>query len=256
MKTLTNRHRAASWQPFAIYDPDFQEDVEESPLVASRLPGKPGEFRESTGSVHLVMSKSEYPLYRKRLLKRHPHCHYCGISVNVDTSNMDHVLPKSRGGDHWPANLVLTCKKCNGDKQSDTLSEWHARLKTELEELTQRANRVGSLIEEGSELYEPTIPKVEAVAIQKAPEPKRPGSEPQLRTVDPCDFKISRKIFSILRMSDRKTLIRGLHGTDVAHYLKAVGDDLETPLMLICNEAWYPSGWERPGISYEDSINA
>jgi hypothetical protein len=256
MGVLTHHQRATAWQPFAIYDPDSQEDTDEPTESASRLPGKPGEFRESTGSVHLVMQKSEYPLYRKRLLKRNPHCHYCGISVNVDTSNMDHVLPKSRGGDHWPANLVLSCKKCNGDKQSDTLSEWHARLLIELEELTQRANRVGSLIEDGAELYEPTISKAEAVTIQPTPEPKRHGTEPQLPTVDPCDFKISRKIFSILRMSDRKTLIRGLHGTDVAHYLKAVGDDLETPLMLICNEAWYPSGWERPGIYYEDSINA
>ncbi|MDB5339511.1 MAG: endonuclease [Planctomycetaceae bacterium] len=63
---------------------------------------------------------------RQLLVEADPHCTYCGCKVNYDNSNLDHVLPKSRGGVHgWPpSNIVLTCKQCNTDKDSLLLSEW------------------------------------------------------------------------------------------------------------------------------------
>ena len=39
-------------------------------------------------------------------------CTYCG----QDATSVDHVIPRSAGGDHSLANLVACCLKCNGKK--------------------------------------------------------------------------------------------------------------------------------------------
>jgi hypothetical protein len=39
-------------------------------------------------------------------------CTYCG----EDATSVDHVIPRSAGGDHSLANLVACCLKCNGKK--------------------------------------------------------------------------------------------------------------------------------------------
>jgi len=39
-------------------------------------------------------------------------CAYCGN----DATSVDHVIPRSAGGDHSLANLVACCIKCNGKK--------------------------------------------------------------------------------------------------------------------------------------------
>ncbi len=39
-------------------------------------------------------------------------CTYCG----QDANSVDHVIPRSAGGDHSLANLVACCLKCNGKK--------------------------------------------------------------------------------------------------------------------------------------------
>lgn len=44
-----------------------------------------------------------------------PHCFYCGAQVPVDNP-VDHVLPWTRVGIDGLANLVLACRRCNGDK--------------------------------------------------------------------------------------------------------------------------------------------
>jgi len=44
-----------------------------------------------------------------------PVCFYCGSRVPADNP-VDHVLPWSRVGIDGIANLVLACRRCNGDK--------------------------------------------------------------------------------------------------------------------------------------------
>lgn len=39
-------------------------------------------------------------------------CQYCG----KDAENIDHVIPKSRGGTHTWDNVVASCRKCNSKK--------------------------------------------------------------------------------------------------------------------------------------------
>lgn len=50
-------------------------------------------------------------------------CQYCGNTFPPDKLTLDHVIPKSRGGDNSWKNLVAACKKCNQKKGSRTPSE-------------------------------------------------------------------------------------------------------------------------------------
>lgn len=57
---------------------------------------------------------------RKGVLKRDRHrCAYCGEHATT----IDHVLPKSRGGEMSWLNLVAACTPCNGTKKNRTPDE-------------------------------------------------------------------------------------------------------------------------------------
>ena len=43
-------------------------------------------------------------------------CQHCSISLERDEGHIDHVLPRSRGGDDFIDNLQLLCKPCNMKK--------------------------------------------------------------------------------------------------------------------------------------------
>jgi 5-methylcytosine-specific restriction endonuclease McrA len=47
-------------------------------------------------------------------------CVYCGN----DASQVDHVIPRSRGGSGEVANLVPACARCNNAKGDKTPEEW------------------------------------------------------------------------------------------------------------------------------------
>ena len=58
---------------------------------------------------------------RYKIYKRDNHeCVYCGTKQDL---SIDHVIPKSRGGDNTWANLVTCCKKCNSRKGNRTPEE-------------------------------------------------------------------------------------------------------------------------------------
>lgn len=44
-------------------------------------------------------------------------CYYCGTYL-AGGGDVDHMLPLSKGGTNWPANLTLACKTCNLDKHA------------------------------------------------------------------------------------------------------------------------------------------
>jgi 5-methylcytosine-specific restriction endonuclease McrA len=63
-------------------------------------------------------------LTRRNLLLRDGYrCQYCGSEPGVRDLNVDHVLPRSRGGrDSWD-NLVIACRPCNLRKGKHTPDE-------------------------------------------------------------------------------------------------------------------------------------
>jgi 5-methylcytosine-specific restriction endonuclease McrA len=61
---------------------------------------------------------------RKGVFQRdHNICQYCNIKFADKELTLDHMLPKSRGGQNTWDNLVAACKKCNQKKGNRTPSE-------------------------------------------------------------------------------------------------------------------------------------
>lgn len=74
-----------------------------------------------------VPYRREVPLTRRAVLDRDGHlCVYCG--TRADT--IDHVRPRSRGGEHVWTNVVAACARCNHRKGDRLLGElgWHLSL--------------------------------------------------------------------------------------------------------------------------------
>jgi len=90
-----------------------------------------GRFRSATRSVPVpsvirlrylvrVPYRAHLPLNRRNLLARDGHrCAYC--RGRADT--IDHVLPRSRGGEHRWENVVAACRPCNARKGDRLLAE-------------------------------------------------------------------------------------------------------------------------------------
>ena len=47
-------------------------------------------------------------------------CRYCGYQGEVQYMEVDHILPKSRGGKDKQENFGWSCERCNGAKASLT----------------------------------------------------------------------------------------------------------------------------------------
>jgi 5-methylcytosine-specific restriction endonuclease McrA len=70
-----------------------------------------------------VVNEEKWLDLRKLILSRDSFtCVYCG-----DTDGpfeVDHVMPKSRGGLDVETNLVCACRSCNRSKKDKTPEEW------------------------------------------------------------------------------------------------------------------------------------
>lgn len=72
--------------------------------------------------VHFVRVpfRSTAPLSRRAVFARDRHrCQYCGRPAE----NLDHVVPRSRGGTHSWDNVVASCRTCNARKEDRLPSE-------------------------------------------------------------------------------------------------------------------------------------
>lgn len=66
--------------------------------------------------VHFVKVpfRNRVPLSRRAVFARdHHRCQYC----NRGAENIDHVVPRSRGGEHAWENVVASCRSCNARKE-------------------------------------------------------------------------------------------------------------------------------------------
>jgi 5-methylcytosine-specific restriction endonuclease McrA len=61
------------------------------------------------------------PVNRREILRRdHYTCQYCGSNKHL---TLDHIIPRSRGGQHTWDNVVIACEKCNSRKSDRTPQE-------------------------------------------------------------------------------------------------------------------------------------
>ncbi len=67
-----------------------------------------------------VPYRTRVALNRRAIFLRDSHrCQYCGATAE----NIDHVVPRSRGGAHAWDNVVAACRPCNARKEDRLLSE-------------------------------------------------------------------------------------------------------------------------------------
>jgi 5-methylcytosine-specific restriction endonuclease McrA len=73
-----------------------------------------------------VPYRARASLNRRAVFVRDGHrCQYC----NAPAENIDHVVPRSRGGPHTWENVVAACRPCNARKMDRYLSETNMRLR-------------------------------------------------------------------------------------------------------------------------------
>jgi 5-methylcytosine-specific restriction endonuclease McrA len=72
-----------------------------------------------------VPYRSRVPLSRRAVFARDgQRCQYCSRPAE----NIDHVVPRSRGGEHSWENVVASCRPCNARKENRLLAETDLRL--------------------------------------------------------------------------------------------------------------------------------
>ena len=69
-------------------------------------------------------------------------CQYCGHKKAVSELTLDHIMPRSRGGDNSPVNVVTACLACNNRKSNRTPDEARMPLLTPQSALRVKLERV------------------------------------------------------------------------------------------------------------------
>ena len=74
----------------------------------------------------ITMTSSEAKRLWRRSIKEHFGCTcvYCGTTYELHQLTLDHVLPRSKGGEDISSNVVCACSRCNQDKGSEHWRSW------------------------------------------------------------------------------------------------------------------------------------
>ena len=73
-----------------------------------------------------VPYRARAPLSRRSVFVRDDHrCQYCGAPAE----NIDHIVPRSKGGQHVWENVVASCRPCNAVKEDRHLADTHLKLR-------------------------------------------------------------------------------------------------------------------------------
>lgn len=73
-----------------------------------------------------VPFRARVALNRRAVFARDGHrCQYCGAAAE----NLDHVVPRSKGGTHTWENVVAACRPCNTRKEDRLLAESGLKLR-------------------------------------------------------------------------------------------------------------------------------
>lgn len=73
-----------------------------------------------------VPYQARVALNRRAVFARDGHrCQYCG----ADAENIDHVIPRSKGGSHSWDNVVAACRPCNARKEDRFLKDTGMKLR-------------------------------------------------------------------------------------------------------------------------------
>ncbi len=119
----TSSHAAAIRERGAQYREANREAIKKSHLAYARL--NPDRMRlhknrrralnaSAVGHCTLTQLKARFEFYGNK-------CAYCRTG---EAEAGDHVVPLSRGGSNFPANIRPSCKTCNSSKHAKKFGEW------------------------------------------------------------------------------------------------------------------------------------
>lgn len=60
--------------------------------------------------------------FKKQYARQGAECYYCRDKLKNKRVNVEHIKPKSKGGDNSSNNMVLSCAACNKEKGSKLLT--------------------------------------------------------------------------------------------------------------------------------------
>jgi 5-methylcytosine-specific restriction endonuclease McrA len=108
-------YRVYTWEDWAELRPDGEEPFIRSQRLRLRVPEVVTLTRYDRVPAHSVTFS------RRNIFKRdHFTCQYCGRQPGSEELTIDHVLPRSRGGQSTWENCVLACLECNHRKADRT----------------------------------------------------------------------------------------------------------------------------------------
>lgn len=71
------------------------------------------------------------PLTRRTVFARDQYvCQYCGVQLGRSELTIDHVIPRSQGGETTWENVVTACRRCNQRKGNRTPAQAGLRLRS------------------------------------------------------------------------------------------------------------------------------
>jgi 5-methylcytosine-specific restriction endonuclease McrA len=93
--------------------------------------------------INVRKRREQSSMKRLRIYMRDKYrCQYCGEKKAAGELTIDHILPRSRGGDNSPINVVTACEKCNNRKSNRTPDEARMPLLTSQSALRVKLERV------------------------------------------------------------------------------------------------------------------
>ncbi|MDP3275171.1 MAG: HNH endonuclease [Deltaproteobacteria bacterium] len=108
-------HTFASWRALAVGEGELTLGISGGEILIPRVLQLPGYDR---------LPRSVLRLTRRNVYLRDGYsCQYCGRKASAQELNLDHVMPRSRGGPTTWENLVCSCRVCNLAKGGRTPAE-------------------------------------------------------------------------------------------------------------------------------------
>ena len=102
-------HDFDSWQDFSNQNPDTE--MVQTISMKIRIP------RIIVLMLFERLPKKEVKFTRHNVFERDNNtCQYCGIIFSRDSLNLDHIMPRDRGGQTTWENIVCSCIPCNTRK--------------------------------------------------------------------------------------------------------------------------------------------
>ena len=118
---IASMYEAADYEKWIAISENMTDEQEE--FINS------GRFKHFRPHVIKLVNYNKVPNYHIRLSRRAVYdrdsgkCQYCGKNIEYRDFTVDHILPKSKGGQTIWSNIVTSCRKCNFYKDDKTIEQ-------------------------------------------------------------------------------------------------------------------------------------